>query len=265
VGFAETFGEAAQALDMMRNPMKGLRKLFRKTTYKRDGRKRAPVDAASAWLEYRYGWTPLYATCKDAYNFAYPKIDSLLSSRAKETVVDSLATTTPSWYRSSSYYPFCFLRSVTTAAKETRRVQYYYNIADYGLFKSFRRGSSVFQIPALMWEFTPYSFVADWWFNVGDWISAMTPNPSVNVKGFTVSISKAEKTGVLLHSATFPFPSTGQGLMFDPIMVQAYSERKFYLRLPQPVPETPLPHLDLHFKSLKHAIDGVALAIQRRR
>jgi hypothetical protein len=40
-------------------------------------------------------------------------------------------------------------------------------------------GSRLRDIPATLWEVVPYSFVVDWFFNVGDWIQAFTPAPGI--------------------------------------------------------------------------------------
>lgn len=44
-------------------------------------------------------------------------------------------------------------------------------------------GVSPTQLPSLAWELVPYSFVVDWFFNVGDWLSAISPSLFTRVTG----------------------------------------------------------------------------------
>lgn len=49
------------------------------------------------------------------------------------------------------------------------------------------------QIAETMWELTPWSFVIDWFANVGDWIAAHTPNAGVRQRASWVTIRKSLK------------------------------------------------------------------------
>lgn len=44
------------------------------------------------------------------------------------------------------------------------------------------------QIPATVWELISYSFVIDWFFNVGDWVNALIPYGTTDAKGAFTTI-----------------------------------------------------------------------------
>jgi hypothetical protein len=48
-------------------------------------------------------------------------------------------------------------------------------------------GFSPVQIPSLLWELTPFSFVVDRFVGIGQWIRAIAPNPTVDVVGSSLS------------------------------------------------------------------------------
>lgn len=44
------------------------------------------------------------------------------------------------------------------------------------------------EIPGSLWELVPFSFIVDWFVNVGDFIAAYTPKPDVDIKGTWVTV-----------------------------------------------------------------------------
>jgi hypothetical protein len=69
-------------------------------------------------------------------------------------------------------------------------------------------GLSFQEIPIAVWELLPYSFVADWFFNIGDYVQAITPKPGVKLLGgsYTVEIdAKSEGSTTLTGTNTSAF------------------------------------------------------------
>jgi hypothetical protein len=139
------------------------------------------LDAFSeSWLEDRYGWRILAMELEDAY-LALKRLDTLVvgsplrratSERLLSTTVNKLTQNfryvsiyTASGTFNSGIPPFT--RVVTDTAQTHVRA---------GVGFQFTQDSVFFVDPLVtLYEVTPYSFVADWFLNVGDLLSAFTP------------------------------------------------------------------------------------------
>lgn len=114
----------------------------------------------------------------------------------------------PAWYPSLSWPPL--------ASSEVRSSQYsgrasagvIYEIKSQTTSQNISRilGIRARDIPATLWEIVPYSFVVDWFVNVGTWLNAVVPDPNVTVLGNWItrvySFSCVEQV-----TFTFPKPS----------------------------------------------------------
>jgi hypothetical protein len=53
-----------------------------------------------------------------------------------------------------------------------------------------RSGLHLSNLPSSIWEAIPFSFVADWVINLGDWIRAVTPKAGVKILATGVTVKK---------------------------------------------------------------------------
>lgn len=144
----------AEILDLV---VKDTKRSFRKRD-RRDRGQKALDYATSRWLEYRYGWLPLA-------NSVYAAADNLMRSAiAREHVVIGTASTGYSWSSATSWSGVPGNRTITG----TRRARAVMCFA--------HPGAGIYDWtslnPALIaWELVPLSFVADWFFTIGDTLS----------------------------------------------------------------------------------------------
>lgn len=140
-----------------------LKRTKRSRQYKRiRGPKAAARQAdfiASKWLEYRYGWLPLVHSVYDLLDEihrhragGYIRVGSRSSSSSSKTVISGKGTD------GAPYRQFSTERS--------------YRV-EYGIFFQLPPGSALWDYTqlnpaAIAWELVPFSFVADWFVNVGD-------------------------------------------------------------------------------------------------
>lgn len=259
VGVGETLAEAGASLRMLLSPMSGLAALLRKILYvnPKSLSLRPLKDASSAWLEARYGWIPLYETAKAVVDgLPVYKLNYLFDSHAEGKSKTSTIIG-PYWIRPVWGNVTTILVDGIEEVEVKRRFQAYFRVLDPDLFAATRTGTGVFSVPGLLWELAPLSFVLDWWLNVGDWIYALMPNPSIQLLGCTFStrkkVSQFSFARSIMHANSgYTTDCTGS---FQCIQ-DAYL-REIVL------PPSTVPKLDLNLNSIKHVIDALSLIIQR--
>lgn len=140
--------------------------------------------AANRWLEFRYGWTPLVFEIQGA-------IKALNNAR----VVKPIRATSRGFERSSGensalvvwnrsqrgLWNFRYTRKKTLSVRA-------YVLYTADLKHQQARDFGVTELPLAMWELVPYSFVVDWFVNIGNWIEALTPKLGINIlaEGYTI-------------------------------------------------------------------------------
>jgi len=132
----------------------------------------APTNVLlSNWLKYRYGIMPFVRLLNDTL-----VVGSRIRTR-RETARAGTATgsrevfTSPITY--GSFHNSWFVRTCDWEASVRAGILYEYR--DFGN----KYGFSLSNVPAAIWELTPWSFVVDWFANTGDFIRALTPKLQV--------------------------------------------------------------------------------------
>lgn len=205
-------------------------------------------DFASLWLEGRYGWRPLVY---DAKNFAesVAKLQLMLRrfQRYEESNVviqsDSITIPTPGWVSN--------VISADTILQEKVNLSVRANIvADF--MDSIHVNLNPVQTA---WELVPYSFVLDWFVDVGSAIAATSLRLSVNhVAGVTV-VAEFEREAKSLP----PVSASGWSTSFS---MGARSTGKYISRRPTSIPIKPF--IDVNLDPAK-VVDAIALIIKARR
>jgi hypothetical protein len=146
---------------------------------KRASIKDTTMNASSLWLEYRYGWLPLYSTAYGAM-VAYDKIAR--RKHVRHVFGRSTNVPTPSsgyWEGEhglyctrnkfgNSNFPAWMSWKIFWTQRETLRIQvgYYLELKNSNLATNSVLGLS--DPLTLAWELMPLSFVVDWFVNAGD-------------------------------------------------------------------------------------------------
>jgi hypothetical protein len=125
-------------------------------------------------------------------------------------------------------------------------------------------GFQLRDIPATLWELTPWSFVSDWVLNVGDWLQAVTPNPRVSILGhWTTSVQKTTKTlSCVSLQRRFVSGTTVDVTVKKPVQGTSQNYEELMYRFPNPTLAL-TPTLTGRSMSVLHSVDAVSLLAGR--
>lgn len=199
-------GELGETIQMLRHPLRGvskeLTKMYKGYSLMRKGK--SAVDAAAqAWLQYRYGILPFLSDAQalqKQFHTQVGKYSTELQSKRAGTRTKSIERTVLSTNGAIAGYGWNVERTVETETLSTS-VCYYQHLLElearstmafWGLHPS--------QFASVAWELVPYSFVADWFVNFGDWIRAISPTFNLVKLGGCTS----QKTNIAVHNRLLP-------------------------------------------------------------
>lgn len=182
-------GELGETLRMIRHPLQGFRKgidsYLGKVRNRAKGVKNlstAKQIVAETWLEYSYGWKPFVSDVTsgiDAYqNIARKRsiITQYVSASAVEFIPAGTSFLTESGYQSCRWQHY-------TYTKQVRHVRYYgvcgVRVQDNGRPKVHDvLGFTLDNFVPTVYELIPWSFMVDYFSNMGSWLNALSYNTS---------------------------------------------------------------------------------------
>lgn len=213
------------------------------------------------WLEYRYAIMPLVYSFRDISKIVNSSGNKYKSVRKREVI-------TPSTKLFQSLPSFCLYTKATGTVEVRSFVKQRYD--SVGLQNLFESMISL-NFASTAWELVPYSFVVDWFLNVGNVVAAQTSINFATQTACTTSIKRTVKVTTYLRDKTYdesilagyndsclkldPFPYRLQRDIDAPLSVV---ETVSYDRLPFTKPP-----LEISFDvslTWKRMIDAIALS-----
>lgn len=197
-------GELKETLQMLRSPFKDLRKFcdlsdFRTirralTSYIRTGRyasksgREAAKAATSTWMEARYGLRPLFnsiAAISELVSEGLPSIrpDKIYSAHGSAKADVGTDRLGEKLIVNGSYTDIYGHVTIDHRQEAYAAVQYRYT--DIPTLAELL-GLAPQHIPEIAWELTRLSFVVDWFYGIGPWLSSLRIQPNVHILGNTV-------------------------------------------------------------------------------
>lgn len=235
-------GELNETLRFLRSPLRGFGDFLkdmrrRKNASRFQKGKTVAQFAGDSWLSYRYGVRPLVNDAQNA-------IEAVRSVAKKQP----LRRTARGYASASDSIEQTELASQYSANVEwTTNTNRELSVRCGVLYELHRRadtfGVSVSQIPSAAWELIPFSFVADWFVNIGPYVRAITPKVGVKVLGnwtttqdiqqsFTTSFVKSmdDKDDVILNPGHCQEQYLTEDLTRAPGLTIGLTHREYVLR-----------------------------------
>lgn len=153
---------------------------------------------ASNWLEYKYGWMPLIL---DAYGLAEYLATRMrdeapiFMSRKRRSASEKLPDTTG--FDRHSVFRVDFRRRDQQEVRQ--QVCIYYQV-DFGRLADLKR-IGLLDPGATFWESVPFSFVADWFLPIGDWLSLANAWQGLIYKGGCYTVMKRSQMRIDMTSS----------------------------------------------------------------
>lgn len=180
----------------------------------------APKNWHKNWLEWQYGWRPLL---QDVYNSA----EEYVNYRRRNTVIEATASDGEQYASSRDWNGQSGVTEIRKKFSRYRcRIQGWYDVSDNTMQKA---GNWASLNPlSIGWELVPYSFVVDWFLDVGSYLhnfeTAMLYNVSFK-RGF-VTQGRWEQTNGLVSGSINPWWATSIGIY----SLDAYVRHSYKLR-----------------------------------
>lgn len=184
----EIMSDFNKTVSMLKHPFKSATSLMSRMLYKRNKLLKSHTSDvmkanASAWLEYRYGWVPIIMDCKSILQIAKEttrKRDSgFRVARASDVNEKKLNNTFDHGIMGS----WRARGTGTSTATYRSHVGIIYQISPCSIPEGVSRslGLDARSIPATLWEIVPFSFVVDWFVNVGSFLQAIMPRSDIKI------------------------------------------------------------------------------------
>lgn len=194
-GYADVgimLGELRETLAMIRHPLKELSALL--STIK-NPKKLNSVGAldylANQFLMIKFGVLPLISDI-EKLRVAYDKLSEEIISHilSKRGSVQTSTASTDSWEYVSNIT--CKISATTkTEVKSTSIVYFQVVLEDIARRRAKYFGYDLSQMPSTIYQLIHYSFVVDWWIDLGSWIKAISPASHAQLLGgCTSQVSK---------------------------------------------------------------------------
>lgn len=180
----ESVAEVHQTLGLLRRPFSSLHKLLNKAS----GVRGRVIGAAESWLTYRYGIMPIVRDVNSVISGLKKKVGKQrITSRVSGSLSRSSNVTTS--FTSGAFVTLTYGKQ-TTMSCDVRGM----SLDEYIVSLGENIGFTDKGLVTLPWDLIPYSFVVDWFANVGDFLNALVPLPGVNQLGSALVVKTVTQT-----------------------------------------------------------------------
>jgi hypothetical protein len=243
----ESIAQYRQTFSLLSNPLRSVQALLSKTS---KAMKRGQ-SIAEAYLVFRYGVMPLIRDITGVISGLEKKVGNMrVSTRARGELMRD----------QSSSFTYAFGAGVMTVKIQNidSLIVRAMSLDEYFVSKAQNVGfasSGLFIVP---WELIPYSFVADWFVNLGDYFKALIPLPSLKNLGMCLTTHRIRQTIYTSAGTT----NAGTWTVTRPPSGSCSASKEVKSRVPSLTPNIVVKS-DFRFHDAVRASDAVALIVQR--
>lgn len=217
---SQFIGELRETIHMLRRPLESWNHFLRKARkHKRSTEKEQFATSvaefiSSNWLMYRYGIRPLQRDVQNAVTAITNTVAKHVPERrtARGHADDSSEVTITG--NAANGVVFTTTTSVRTDVRSTILYQFDRHPDTFGVGLS--------TLPATVWEIGTFTMVADWFYNVGDYIRAVTPKVGITKLGACQTIKSRYETKRNSHWADGGFLSGRPRIIDDSCSTDEY-------------------------------------------
>lgn len=257
-------GEIGETIDLLRNPLKSFLKSFKdflsgKNKSKQLRKTQLLGDLLSShWLMYRYAIIPLISDIMAAIALFKKKLDQLEGMQRISSGQEIAYPIKGSVTESNSGFRWTMQYERQMYRKTIHHVYFEQALMSTNELLAKWMGFSPSQILNNAWELTRLSFVLDWVLAVGDWLSAITPDPSLKYLGNCTSQKITKRITCDVTSITHEV-----GLRYDkPVILPRYTWDSSTLHRQVGTTTGVLPPFNPDFLKLKRILDSISLLWQ---
>lgn len=174
----ESVAEYKQTLSMLRRPQDSLFRYLNKA-----GERTRKLSPESAWLAYRYGLKPLIKDVQGIIEGLGKAVGNKRSTtRARGAIQRSEIVT-------ANYTLGPVTLRIDKQVVDSLEVRAM-SLDEYVADTASNIGFTTKGLLTLPWELVPYSFVADWFVNIGDFLNALAPAPGYKQLGSALTVRR---------------------------------------------------------------------------
>lgn len=227
---------------------------------RRQGRQKTRVgvqyrDTASLWLQYRYGLRPIMLDIENVLK----NIHNLRRYERKTT--RALLTDQRSSQQTAIYGPVDGNVRVSYKGSYNHQLRVRaMSLDEFSIGAIEEIGFTTKGLVTLPWELIPYSFVVDWFLNVGDYFGSLVPAIGYDHKGGAVTVESI-KTATYLPQQTYITPA-GSYIVTRSVTGGAVCTHDEKYRTSLATPGMVVKH-DFRFDTFTRAADALALVGQK--
>jgi hypothetical protein len=207
---------------------------------------------ASLWLMYRYAWMPLVQDTVVVVKGIHKKVGALRQTSRSQGTIERSST------RAVEYSNIQMTISINEVTTDRLRVRCM-SLDEYVSSMYTNIGLTSKGLMTLPWELIPYSFVVDWFVNVGDYIGAVTPAFGWKQLG-SCHVMERERRIYLAATSTVAKPNWS-------ITMPCTGTYSYKVLTRHRLPYLPTPSLviksDFRFSNFNRVMDSVGLLLQK--
>lgn len=264
------FNLTREMLDYKSNMLLQVNKYGKKYLVRKNGKKfhfPRPLTAAQAtantWLEYRYGWRPLMMDAAEIITQSVQMKKNLVkrtfTSRSSASQTRRASAWTPgNWANNGILNVTVFGTSeLSIETLVSAGVRYQIDQQSVSERTAAMLGLRLSDVLPAAWELTPWSFVVDWFINIGDYIQAVSVPPGVSHIGNWVTVINrtTDRRSGSVHYDNGAHVNSAQ--FSDMVETTTHYERNCGVPIPS------YPRLNKGSLSVLHQLDATALLTQK--